>query len=135
MNSLAWEVKYLISATRISMTLHLYSSLLYTKQLTLWERRFSGINLPARHGPIVSRTRACRRSPFAPLVPIAVALSVTPRKSRCSDSVKKLKGIMSCFRVDRHFESGKNLHFWDSGLRCMMQPDDSSNIVITRSTR
>ena len=61
-------------------------------------------------------------------------MSVTPRKSRWSDKVKKSNGTISWVKEFRHFPKGRNLHFADPGVRCILHPELSSKIVITLST-
>ena len=92
------------------------------------------MNLPPFHGPMVFLTLSFRISPFALRVEENVAIRVTPRKSRWSDKVKKSKGTISCVREFRHFARGRNLHFVDPGVLCILHPELSSKMVITLST-
>ena len=83
------ELKYAMSSTLGSITLHLYMSLLIAYVFTLWERMFSGMNRPPFQGPMTFLIRSFRMSPFAFMVAMKVDLNVTPRKSSLSDRVKK----------------------------------------------
>ena len=41
---------------------------------------------------------------------------------------------MCCFSSVLHFPKARNLHFWDSAVLCILQPEANSKIVITLST-
>ena len=69
------------------------------------------------------------------LVPDGVAWRVTPRKSRWLERVKKGRGIMAWVMVFLNLPSGRNLHFYDSAVRCILHPEAISKMVITLSTR
>ena len=97
--------------------------------------KFRLMKRPARQGPMTFLILSWSKSPLAFLVREYVDLRITPRKSRWSDNIKKSCGIIFCFSFVFHFPRGRNLHFCDIAVLCILHPDDRSNRVITLSTR
>ena len=62
----------------------------------------------AFHGPIIFSTRSCK--------------ICDPKKSRWSERVKNLNGIISWVREFFHLPRDRNLHFWDYAVLCILQP-------------